>query len=105
MALMCKRKKRSPDELKPCVCGCGDMSGNFFAPGHDPKLAGLLQREKDGTPRKTDAGDLEKVLWCSVPLCFFGGGFAKQIKQRHQRAKCANQLGFVPKGNVPCPCD
>lgn len=33
-----------PASLAPCRCGCGTPTGRFFAPGHDAKLKGILQR-------------------------------------------------------------
>ena len=102
--MMCKRKKRSDDERKPCVCGCGCLVTNFLHQGGDQTLRGLIVREMRGTLKETDHP--EKVLWCSIPLCFRGGEFAKQIKKHHDACDCEDRLGFEPiEKERPCLCD
>jgi hypothetical protein len=32
------RKSRASRSLAPCLCGCGRLCGQRFAPGHDAKL-------------------------------------------------------------------
>ncbi len=41
------KAKREPKpkvarEMKPCACGCGEMTGGYFIPGHDARFKGWL---------------------------------------------------------------
>lgn len=93
--MQCKRKRGEEPVL--CVCGCGYQTRNFFAPGHDQTLRGFFVRR---------APALGCVDWSSVPLCFRGGEFAKQIKEHRPVNFHAGYLGFEPKGKTkPCPHD
>ena len=102
--LLCKRKRRGA-ERKPCVCGCGKKATNFFKQGHDSTLRSIIQ---GNAPSR-----IEKVLWCSVPLCFnydttesgYNGDYAVQIREYRREAGCTDTSEIVPRGNVPCPYD
>lgn len=44
--------KASTKELRPCLCGCKTKVSRFFAPGHDARLKGMLQRGEVASPSK-----------------------------------------------------
>ena len=38
-----------------CHCGCGERTGAYFAPGHDPRFAASLMRTLEGNPELSEA--------------------------------------------------
>lgn len=43
------RKDAAPKEMKPCACGCGEMTAGYFVPGHDAKFKSWLLKIERGT--------------------------------------------------------
>lgn len=102
--MRCRRKRR---ELKVrCVCGCDrrESPGNFFLIGHDRKLDAYLENNaKDATK---DADKLARVDWCNVPLCFFGGKYADEIRERRTGKDCAGKWELTQEiGRPRCHLD
>ena len=95
---LCCKRNLEDGELAACVCGCGDTTSNFFAPGHDERLRSFI--------RGNDHAALNSVLWCSVPLCFNyrkeNGDYAVQIKGHRRIVGCTDTSEIMPRWDIPC---
>ena len=104
--MRCRRKRRELRVRCVCGCDCKQSPGNFFLIGHDRKLDAYLENNKKDATK--NVAELARVDWCNVPLCFFGGKYVDQIKERRAGKDCAGKWELEPeprRGNAPCPYD
>ena len=52
-----KLREKKPKEKKPCVCGCGTLTGGSWAPGHDARFYAAVKKVRSGD---MTAADLSK---------------------------------------------
>lgn len=47
-------KAKAEKKMSPCKCGCGEMTGGFFYPGHDARFKGWMLKIERGQAKPED---------------------------------------------------